>query len=101
VVIGEELGFAGAVTLLILFAVIILRSVNLAALTRHPFGSFLAIGAAAYFTFHVVVNVAITTGLLPVTGLPLPLISYGGSNLLVSSFLIGLVLNVSTRHYEE
>ena len=100
-VIGEELGFAGAVTLLILFAVIILRSVNLAALTRHPFSSFLAIGAASYFAFHVVVNVAITTGLLPVTGLPLPLISYGGSNLLVSSFLVGLVLNVSTRHYEE
>ncbi len=100
-VIGEELGFAGAVTLLILFAVIILRSVNLAALTRHPFSSFLAIGTASYFVFHVVVNVAITTGLLPVTGLPLPLISYGGSNLLVSSFLVGLVLNVSTRHYEE
>jgi rod shape determining protein RodA len=56
-----------------------------------------AVGIATYFTFHVGVNVAITSGLLPVTGLPLPLISYGGSNFLVSSILVGLLLNVSAR----
>ena len=58
-------------------------------------------GVVTYFTFHVVVNVAITTGLLPVTGLPLPFISYGGSNLVISSLLLGLLLNVSSRTFEN
>jgi rod shape determining protein RodA len=74
-VVGEELGFVGAVVVLGLFAVIILRGINHAEAARRPFASFLAIGVVSYFTFHVVVNVAITTGLLPVTGLPLPLLS--------------------------
>jgi rod shape determining protein RodA len=55
----------------------------------------------SYFVFHVFVNVAITTGLLPVTGLPLPLLSYGGSNLLSSSILLGLLLNVSSRSFDD
>jgi len=100
-VVGEELGFAGAMILLGLFLVIILRAIDLALHAPRPFPSYLAIGVASYFTFHVVVNVAITTGLLPVTGLPLPLISYGGSNLLASSFLLGLLLNVGARQYES
>ncbi|MEN8007037.1 MAG: rod shape-determining protein RodA [Candidatus Krumholzibacteriota bacterium] len=100
-VVGEELGFFGAVILLGLFLVIILRGIDYGAAARRPFGRFVAIGVVTYFTFHVVVNVAITTGLLPVTGLPLPLISYGGSNLLVSSLLLGLLLNVSSRTFEN
>ncbi len=100
-VIGEELGFLGAVCLLGVFLVIILRGSDQAISARRPFPSFLAIGITTYFLFHVVVNVAITTGLLPVTGLPLPLISYGGSNLIVSSFLLGLLVNVSAQRYEE
>jgi len=100
-VVGEELGFLGTVVLLGLFLVIILRGVNVAAVARQPFTRFMAIGIVTYFAFHVVVNVAITTGLLPVTGLPLPLISYGGSNLLISSVLLGLLLNVSSRTFED
>ena len=100
-VVGEELGFFGTVILLGLFLVIILRGLNVAAAARQPFQRFMAIGIVTYFTFHVVVNVAITTGLLPVTGLPLPLISYGGSNLLVSSVLLGLLLNVSSRTFDD
>jgi rod shape determining protein RodA len=99
-VVGEELGFAGAIALLFLFLVIILRGLELAQTSRRPFSAFLAIGIATYFVFHVVVNVAITIGLLPVTGLPLPLISYGGSNLLTTSFLVGLMINVSSRQFE-
>lgn len=99
-VVGEELGLIGAMLLLGLFLVLVLRAVDAAAAAARPFPSFVAAGVAAYFTFHVGVNVAITTGLAPVTGLPLPLISYGGSNLMVSSFLVGLVLNVSARQYE-
>jgi len=100
-VMGEELGFLGAVALLGLFLVIILRGMDYGAAARRPFNRFVAIGVVTYFTFHVVVNVAITTGLLPVTGLPLPLISYGGSNLVVSSLLLGLLLNVSSRTFEN
>ena len=100
-VVGEELGFLGTVVLLGLFLVIILRGVTVAATARQPFQRFMAIGIVTYFVFHVVVNVAITTGLLPVTGLPLPLISYGGSNLLISSVLIGLLLNVSSRTFDD
>jgi rod shape determining protein RodA len=96
-VIGEELGFAGTVAVLALYLFIILRAVDLALETRRPFASYLAVGVASYFTFHVGVNVAITIGLLPVTGLPLPLLSYGGSNLLISSLLVGLLLNISAR----
>jgi rod shape determining protein RodA len=84
-----------------LFLLIILRGTNVAATARQPFQRFMAIGIVTYFTFHVVVNVAITTGLMPVTGLPLPLISYGGSNLLVSSVLLGLLLNVSSRTFDD
>jgi rod shape determining protein RodA len=100
-VVGEELGFLGAVSLLSLFMIIILRGIDHAGNARRPFGRFVAVGVVTYFTFHVVVNVAITTGLLPVTGLPLPLISYGGSNLVVSSLLLGLLLNVSSRTFEN
>ncbi|MCP4572497.1 MAG: rod shape-determining protein RodA [bacterium] len=100
-VAGEELGFFGAVALLGLFAVIIGRGIEHATVARRPFARFLAIGVVSYFTFHVFVNVAITTGLLPVTGLPLPLLSYGGSNLLSSSILLGLLLNVSSRSFDD
>jgi rod shape determining protein RodA len=100
-VIGEELGFLGAVSLLALFLVILLPGIQVGMVARRPFGRFLAIGVVSYFTFHVVVNVGITTGLLPVTGLPLPLMSYGGSNLLTSSVLLGLLLNVSSRTFDD
>jgi rod shape determining protein RodA len=100
-VAGEELGLLGAGTILVLFLMLVLRAVDVASTVRRPLASLLAIGVASYFLFHVVVNVAITTGLLPVTGLPLPLISYGGSNLLVSSLLVGLVLNLSAHRYDD
>ncbi len=99
-VLGEELGLVGAALLLGLFLVLILRGIQHGTKARRAFARFLALGVVAYFTFHVVVNVAITTGLLPVTGLPLPLISYGGSNLLTSSILVGLLLNVSSRTFD-
>jgi len=90
----------GTVILLGLFLLIILRGVSTAATARKSFGRYVAIGVVSYFVFHVVVNVAITTGLMPVTGLPLPLISYGGSNLLISSVLLGLLMNVSSRTFD-
>jgi len=77
-VIGEELGFLGAVMVLAVFLVILLQGIQVTKRARDPFARFLAMGVVFYFAFHMVVNVGITTGLLPVTGLPLPLLSYGG-----------------------
>ena len=99
-VVGEELGLVGAFALLGLFLILILRGLSIATAARKPFNSILAIGAVTYFTFHVVVNISITTGLMPVTGLPLPFMSYGGSNFLVSSALLGLLINVGSRSFE-
>ncbi len=99
-VVGEELGFAGACLLLFLFVVIVLRGLSIAVNARRPFSSILAVGVVSYFLFHVFVNVSITTGLLPVTGLPLPILSYGGSNLLVSFFMLGLLVNVGSHSFE-
>ncbi len=99
-VVGEELGLVGALLLLGLFLALILQAVEIALTVRRPFTSLMAVGIASYFAFHIVVNVSITTGLMPVTGLPLPLISYGGSNILVSSLMVGLLLNISGRQYD-
>ncbi len=99
-VVGEELGFVGAMLLLGLFMAIILKGLAIARAARKPFNSHLAIGVVTYFTFHVLVNISITTGLLPVTGLPLPFMSYGGSNFLISSFMLGLLVNIGSRSFE-
>lgn len=99
-VVGEELGFVGALLVIGLFFVMILRGIDHAAAVRKPFTRFLAVGIVSYLAFHVVVNVSITTGLLPVTGIPLPLMSYGGSNLLVTSAMVGLLLNVSSKSFD-
>ncbi|MBK6897972.1 MAG: rod shape-determining protein RodA [bacterium] len=99
-VVGEELGFIGAMLLVGLYLVIILRGLQIALEARRPFSSLLAVGVVTYFTFHVVVNICITTGLLPVTGLPLPVMSYGGSNMLTSAIMLGLLTNVGSRSFE-
>lgn len=100
-VVGEELGLVGATALLAIFLTLILKGVTVATKARKPFNSLLAIGVVTYFTFHVVVNISITTGLMPVTGLPLPFMSYGGSNFVVSSILLGLLINVGSRSFES
>ncbi len=100
-VLGEELGLFGAIFLLMVFLVLLWRGIHHATVARQPFARFVAIGVVSYFVFHVVTNVAITTGLMPVTGLPLPMISYGGSNLLTSSILVGLLMNVSAHSFND
>ncbi|MDO9172075.1 MAG: rod shape-determining protein RodA [bacterium] len=99
-VVGEELGFIGAMLLVGLYLVIILRGLQIALEARRPFSSLLAVGVVTYFTFHVAVNICITTGLMPVTGLPLPVMSYGGSNMLTSAIMLGLLTNVGSRSFE-
>lgn len=96
-VVGEEFGFVGCGVILVLFAILILRAIDIAATARNRFGSLLVIGVASLLAFQVVVNVGMTLGMLPVTGIPLPLISYGGTSLSTTLFGVGLVLNVGLR----
>ncbi len=93
-VLGEELGFIGAVLLLFLYIVIIWRGIKIALEAKDIFGALLATGVVSFFLFHIVVNIGMTMGILPATGLPLPFISYGGSFMLTNLIAVGLLLNV-------
>ena len=99
-VVGEELGFVGAFLVLVFFSVVIYKALAIGQKAKSEFASAVCVGIAAYFFFQVVVNVAMTTGMAPVTGIPLPFISYGGSSMLVSCYFVGFLLGVSRRWYE-
>jgi cell division protein FtsW len=94
--VGEELGFVGVALVLALFGVILWRGVLAASRAREPFGSYLAFGITICFALQVLVNVGVVLGLLPAKGLTLPLVSYGGTSLIMSLFLAGVLLNVAT-----
>ncbi|MDE2732209.1 MAG: rod shape-determining protein RodA [Bacteroidota bacterium] len=98
--IGEEWGFVGSLLVLLLFGLLIIRLLRMAARTHHPFGSLVIAGAASVFFVHVCVNIGMVLGLLPVIGIPLPFLSYGGSALLTNSVLLGLSLNMYARRDE-
>lgn len=95
--IGEAFGFWGGVFVLVLYLLIILRMMYLAAYTSDRFGSMIIIGVMAMLVFHVIENIGMTIGIMPVTGIPLPFLSYGGSNLITNMAGIGLVLH-TVRH---
>ena len=94
---AEETGFIGAVILLLLFTFLIFRIIRLAAQAKDTFGMLVCIGVATMMTFHVLVNIGMTIGMMPVTGLPLPFMSYGGSSLMMNMMAIGVVLNIGMR----
>jgi rod shape determining protein RodA len=98
-VVGEEFGFVGSTVLLALFGLVLWRAFRIALLAKDPFGTFLAVGVAAMFAVQVFVNVGMTIGIMPITGIPLPFISYGGSALIADSIGIGLLLNVHARRF--
>lgn len=93
-VIAEEKGFLGSITVLGLFGVVLWNGLRIAGLARDRFGQYLVIGVTALFAVHVFVNIAMTIGLVPVKGIPLPLISYGGTFVLSCGLLQGLVQSV-------
>lgn len=99
-VIGEELGFAGAVILLALYVFIIWKGLRIAAAARDDFGALLAVGVVSMLAFHILVNVGMTVGVMPVTGIPLPFMSYGGTSLVTNMAGIGLLLNVYLRRHK-
>jgi rod shape determining protein RodA len=97
VVLGERLGLVGWAVMLGLFLLLAWRILAIAEQTREPFGRLVAIGIAALIAAQVVINTAMLVGLLPITGLALPLVSYGGSSLLANALALGLVLNIGLR----
>jgi rod shape determining protein RodA len=99
-VLGEEFGFWGTTLVIALFAALVLRGYFIAARARNRFGSYLAAGITTILLFHVLVNIGMTVGLFPVTGIPLPFLSYGGSFLLAMWVLAALVVSVSDRWQE-
>jgi rod shape determining protein RodA len=96
-VVGEELGFVGAAILLILYLILLYRGVKIAREASDNFGMLLAVGISSMLAFHVLVNVGMTTGIMPVTGIPLPLMSYGVSSLTTNMMSIGILLNIYMR----
>ena len=94
-VVGETLGFVGSLVLLALYAFVILRMLMLSYYTNDRFGRLIIIGVMAMLLFHVYENIGMCIGVMPITGIPLPFISYGGTNLVANMAGIGLVLNVT------
>ncbi|MBN2452775.1 MAG: rod shape-determining protein RodA [Candidatus Omnitrophica bacterium] len=96
-VIGEEWGFLGAAAIILLYLLVIHRSFNIGNLTSDSCGKCIAAGITVLLGLQVVINIAMTIGLMPVVGIPLPLVSYGGSSLLATLVAIGLLINVGIR----
>ena len=99
-VAGEELGFRGAAILLVLFAVVVLRIWRVAVRASDEFDRLLAVGVMSMFVFQVFQSASMTMGMMPVTGIPMPFVSYGGSSMLTSMIAIGLILGVYRRRFD-
>ena len=97
--VGEELGFVGAATLLALFAIVMWRTWRTARLSRDYYGTLVCAAIFAMFGFQIFENVGMTMGIMPVTGIPLPLMSYGGSSLIATCACLALVANVYARRF--
>jgi rod shape determining protein RodA len=98
-VVGEELGFAGSATLLALYGVILWRVWRTAQLAKDLFGTLVCAGVFAMLMFQIFENMGMSMGIMPITGLPLPLLSYGGSSMLTTCAALGLVLNIHMRRF--
>lgn len=99
-VVGEEFGFVGAAIVLSLFALLIWRSLRILTLSKNLYGTLVAAGVTAMLMFQVFVNVGMTLGIMPITGIPLPLISYGGSSVLVTLMAIGFLQSIHAQGRE-
>ena len=96
-VIGEEFGFIGVMVVLGLLTWLMLRCIRVAARSTNPFASLVAFGLVSMIFVHVLINVGMTVGVMPITGIPLPFFSYGSTSLLVNLSAIGILLNVSRQ----
>jgi rod shape determining protein RodA len=96
-VAGEELGFIGSAFILLLFAIILMRAFSIARKTNDLFGRMVCVGVIAWFSFQIFENIGMTMGLMPMTGVPLPFLSYGGSSMFANLIGVGLLQNVHQR----
>ncbi len=96
-VIGEEMGFIVSATVVILYVLLLTKAIYIAKTAKDDLGSYIATGICGILFFHVLENIGMTIGLLPITGVPLPFISYGGSSLITNFICIGILLNISSR----
>ena len=99
--LAERVGFVGSLALILLFFFLIWRILHVATISRDRFGVLIAVGVATIFLFHVFVNIGMTMGIMPVTGIPLPFISYGRSSLVVSIVSLGLLQSIAMRSRSE
>ncbi len=93
-VVGEELGYVGSLVLIALYAIILLGAFRAMLAARDRFGALLAVGLVAMLAFHITINIGMTVGIMPITGIPLPFMSYGGTAILTDYAAIGLLLNM-------
>ena len=100
-VIGEELGFLGAVMVVLLFGYIVWRGLRVVLRAPDRFGAYLAFGITAEIMFFALINLGVVTRLMPTTGIPLPFVSYGGSQLVVHMFMVGVLLNISASAQKQ
>jgi rod shape determining protein RodA len=97
-VAGEELGFVGTITIVVLLSIVIVRAIRIAARADDLFGVLIASGVAIWFAFQSFVNIGMTIGIMPITGLPLPFVSYGGSAIFADMIAIGMLQSVRRHH---
>lgn len=97
-VLGEEFGFIGATILLILFFIVLYRGIKIASRSKDVYGTLISVGVLSMFGFHILQNIGMTIGIMPITGIPLPFVSYGGSSLLANMIALGLLMNVHVNH---
>jgi rod shape determining protein RodA len=98
-VAGEEFGFLGAMAILLLYALLLWRAIRIASLAKDPFGTFAASGIASMFAIQMFVNVGMVLGIMPITGIPLPFLSYGGSSIIASFIAIGMLESIHMRRF--
>jgi rod shape determining protein RodA len=98
-VAGEEFGFVGATLILLLYALLLWRAIRIAALSKDPFGTYVAAGIASMFAIQMFVNVGMVVGIMPITGIPLPFLSYGGSSIIACFIAIGMLESIHMRRF--
>ena len=99
-ILAEEMGFAGVCVVLILFSGLLLQGLNIAYRSRDRLGALIATGIVTFLAAQIFLNIGMTIGLLPIIGLPLPLLSYGGSSLVTTFFCLGLLMNIRMRRFK-
>ncbi len=99
-VLGEEFGFWGVLVVLGLFFLLMYKGISIARKARNNFASFVALGISSVLAFQVLVNIGMATGIMPVAGLPLPFVSYGGSSMLLAWICVGILLNINYHWYD-